>query len=514
MSHTFINLDRRFEIYRTDESPEHQAQHSYIDAFLGQKGGMSWDELLQNRLVVILGEPGSGKTVELKAQQSLQSSNSFFLALDRLVDEAVTSILNEDENSRFAKWKGGNGDATFFLDAVDESKIRCSDDFFTALDRVKKAVGPALRRSRFVISSRIWQWRPESDLGAVLQRLGVDPVEWKSAEKGRPSTDRGSQQNIKSTREEEKEKVPPIIVVTLLPLMPAQVECYANVKGMQNSQGFVTALEQNNAWAFASRPFDVELLYAYWNEKGYLGNLTDLSEYMISKLLAEVPNRESQDVLTPAQAREGAELLAAAVIFSRRLKFRVSDASDAAGENMLSPADVLPETWGSQERHAMMDRALFDAASHGAMSFHHRYHTEYLAAAWIAHLMNSNCGIEGLEDMLFATVNRKRIIRLSLKPVAAWLITEDTEPWRARLAEWILESCPEIHLMHGDPAALPLEYRRRVLSKLVEHYQGRNRVHLSLDHLTLARFANAELANEIIGTCWIKQLPKICEPIF
>jgi hypothetical protein len=497
MSHAFIELDRRFGKYRTDETPENQAQRSYTDALLGREGGMAWDKLLQHRLVVILGEPGSGKTEELKAQQAQQSSNSFFLELDRLVDEDVTGILDEDENRRFAKWKSGNGEVILFLDAVDESKIKRSDDFFTALDRMKKAVGSALGRSRFVISSRIWQWRPETDLDAVLQRLGVDPVVRKSAKTGRSPTGLGSQQSTEAEGEEEKEKVPPIIVVTLLPLTPAQVEHYANAKGMQNPQEFIAALEQNNAWAFASRPFDVELLYAYWNEKGYLGNLTDLSEYMISKLLTEVPNRETQDVLTPAQAREGAEFLAAAVIFCRRLKFRVSDASDAAGENMLSPADALPETWGSRERHALMDRALFDAASHGAMSFHHRYHTEYLAAAWIALLMKSNCGVEALEDMLFATVNGQRIMRPSLKPVAVWLITEGAEPWRARLAEWILESCPEIHLMYGDPAALPLEYRRRVLSKLVERYQGRNRVHLSLDHRALARFANAGLADEI-----------------
>lgn len=497
MSHAFIELDRRFEKYRTDETPENQAQRSYTDALLGREGGMAWDELLQHRLVVILGEPGSGKTVELTAQQARQSSNSFFLELDRLVDEDVTSILDEDENRRFAKWKSGNGEVIFFLDAVDESKIKRSDDFFTTLDRMKKAVGSALGRSRFVISSRIWQWRPETDLDAVLQRLGADPVVRKSAETGRSPTGLDSQQNTETEGDEEKEKVPPIIVVTLLPLTPDQVEHFANAKGMQNPQEFIAALEQNNAWAFASRPFDVELLYAYWNEKGHLGNLTDLSEYMIAKLLAEVPNRETQDALTPAQAREGAEFLAAAVIFCRRLKFRVSDASDVAGENMLSPADALPETWKSQERYALMDRALFDAASHGAMSFHHRYHTEYLAAAWIARLMNSNCGVEALEDMLFATVNGQRVMRPSLKPVAVWLITEGAEPWRARLAEWILESCPEIHLMHGDPAALPLEYRRRVLSKLVERYQGRNLVHLSLDHRALARFANAGLADEI-----------------
>lgn len=499
MRHDFIELDRRFEEYRTDETPENQAQRSYTDAFLGREGGMAWDGLLKYRLVVILGEPGSGKTEELKAQQARLSSSSFFLELNRLVDEDVSSILDDEENRRFAKWKKGSSEATFFLDAVDESKLVREGDFFTALDRVKKAIGSSLGRSRFVISSRVWQWRPQIDQDGVLQRLGVDQILRRTVtEKSRPPTGRESQQGSITKQEEGESNSPAIVVVTLLPLTPTQVKLYASVKGaMKNPQEFIAALEESNAWAFAGRPLDVEFLYTYWNEKEYLGNLTELSEYMISKLLAEVPGREQQDVLTLAQAREGAEFLAAAVIFCRRLKFRVSDASGIAEESLLSPVDVLPEDWSAKERYALMDRALFDAASHGAMSFHHRYHSDYLAAAWIAHLMNSNCGVEELEELLFATVNGQQVMRPTLKPVAVWLVTESAEPWRARLAEWILESCPEIHLVHGDPAALPLEYRRRILSKLVERYQGRNLVRLNLDQSALTRFANAGLANEI-----------------
>ena len=87
MSETFIELDRRFAEYRTDETPENQAQRSYTDVLLGREGGMTWDELLRHRLVVILGEPGSGKTQELAAQHERLRAVSFFLPLDRLVSE-------------------------------------------------------------------------------------------------------------------------------------------------------------------------------------------------------------------------------------------------------------------------------------------------------------------------------------------------------------------------------------------------------------------------------------------
>lgn len=495
MTGTFTELHRRFAEYLADDTPEGLAQRSYMTGFLGREDGKNWDELLQHRLVVVLGEPGSGKTAELRGKQTQQLSCSFFLELNRLVKEELPSILDEGANRRLSQWKDGSGEATFFLDAVDESKLVRNDDFFTALDRVKKAIGPAMVRSRFVISSRISEWRPEIDSAGVLQRLGVDCVLNKVGETQGSQIGRASQQSSLTSQAEEGSKPPAILVVTLLPLTPSQVEHYAGAKGVKNPQEFIAALEEGNAWAFAGRPLDVEFLYAFWNDKGHLGNLTELSEYMIAKLLAEVPNREKLDVLTPGQAREGAEYLAAAAVLCRRLKFRISDLDEVSGESLLSPADVL--SWLPKDRLALTDRALFDAASHGAMSFHHRYHTEYLAAAWIARLMAHNCGTDALEDLLFATLDGQRVMRPSLKPVAAWLVTEGEEPWRQRLAEWILDACPEIHLVHGDPAALPLEYRRNVLRKLVERYQGRNMVHLSMDRSALTRFANTGLADEI-----------------
>lgn len=496
MTATYIELHRRFMEYQADDTPEALAHRSYLLGFSGQEQGEAWSVLLKHRLVVILGEPGSGKSSELRAQHESRLTNSFFLELNRLVTEDVSDILDEDDNCRLGEWKKERGEATFFLDAVDESKIHRTSDFLTALDRVKKAVGSAMPRARFVISSRISAWRPETDRAEVLQRFAVDPVTNKvdAAKTSRASFSLAKSNNTEVKQENSTEE---IFVVTLLPLTPAQIETYSLEKGVTDIPAFMAALEEHNAWAFAGRPLDVDLLHAYWNDKGQLGNLTDLSEYMIGQLIKEVPNRSDQDVLSPEMAREGAEFLAAASVFCRRLSFRIPDMHEAANESVLATADVLPENWRSKERHALLDRALFDAASHGAMTFHHRYHSDYLAAAWVARLMTNNCGTAALEELLFATVNGEKVMRPSLKPVAAWLISGGIEPWRRTLAEWILDTCPEIHLAYGDPAALPVEYRRMVLGKLIERYQGRNLVRLSMDRPALARFANAGLVDEI-----------------
>jgi hypothetical protein len=503
MGHQFIELHRRFEEFQTGESRENLARRSYAASLSGGERGISWDELLQNRLVVILGEPGSGKTQELKARHRFMRSTrsfSFFLRLEQLVNEEVKFILNEDECRELEKWQAGDGDATFFLDAVDESKIRRHDDFMIALERVKKAMGSSLKRSRFVVSSRISEWRPQADQQIVLQCLGVAQasVGFTGFDDQTVLDKSSAVKSLGDSLQKPDGKMPAkaLIVVTLLPLVPSQISFFARARGVCDPQEFISALAENNAWAFAGRPLDVSHLYTYWTAKGHLGNLTELTEYMIERLLAEVPNKEKQDPLTPQQARHGAECLAAAVIFCRNLRIRVSDDTNV-GDDLISPVSVLPVSWHPVECHAMTDRALFDAASHGSISFHHRYHTEYLAAAWIEGLMARTCGLDALEDMLFAFVDGQRVLRPALAPVAAWLVTAKSEPWRLRLAEWILASAPEIHLMHGDPAALPLDYRRRILSSLIDRFKGRTLVRLNRDYAALARLADKGLVNEL-----------------
>lgn len=144
-----------------------------------------------------------------------------------------------------------------------------------------------------------------------------------------------------------------------------------------------------------------------------------------------------------------------------------------------------------------MDRALFNSASYGTISFHHRNHVEYLAASWVERLMANNCGRDALEDLLFAIVDGQHVLRPSLAPVAAWLVKEKDEPWRQPLLQLLQKAAPEIHLVHGDPASLPHDYRRNILRSLVERYKGRKFARLNWNHEALTRLADPALAEDI-----------------
>ncbi|WP_183268989.1 hypothetical protein [Burkholderia pseudomallei] len=470
----FVELNRKFEVHRDEESADEAARRSYVGELVGRQYQHDWQSLLTHRLVVVLGEPGSGKSEELRAQHR-RDPDSFFLRLEQLVTEDIDTILSAEEIDRFNGWKNSSTSALFLLDAVDESKLKRDDDFIVALDRLSKSLGPARYRARLVISSRISEWRPQTDREAIRERFVV-PVEGGTLNAGDAE----------------------VLVTTILPLTAEQVRLFAESRGIRDAQRFLDALGEHNAWPFAGRPLDVSNLYAYWQEKGTLSGLTALTAYMVKKLLAEVSNKEKGDPLTAERARSGAEYLAAAAVLCKNLKFQVPDDGHLSDQKRLSPELILPGDWKPYERRALLDRAIFDSESRGALSFHHRSHIEYLAASWIERLMAYNCPFEALQDILFVQEpNGAMTLRASLAPVAAWLLNADPAPWRARLATLIVETAPEIHFHWGDPAALSIQYRKRVLEAIVRKYRGRDYVAIDVSLEALARIADAGLAEDI-----------------
>lgn len=301
----FIELNRRFRKLERAAKPEEAAVESYTTDFLWQVGGLSWDDLLKENRAIVLGEPGSGKSWELRERAKLLNSHgafAFFVRLDQLVERELPKLFDADEQSRFNRWKQSRNVAYFFLDSVDEAKFRKISDFHATLSRFRNELGPDLiLRTKIFLSSRISEWKPLVD-GFEFQRLfPLPPVEKRTGEG--------------QSKEIEKPK-PEFLVVQLEPLDRNQVERFAGANGVSNVQGFTQALDRAFAWEFARRPLDVADLIAFWNENGRIGSLTELIEFDISSKLRP---REGRDELplSEAEAREGAEWLAAASVFSR-----------------------------------------------------------------------------------------------------------------------------------------------------------------------------------------------------
>ncbi|MGA1823960.1 MAG: hypothetical protein ACMUIP_04780, partial [bacterium] len=286
------------------------------------------------------------------------------------------------------------------------------------------------------------------------------------------------------------------LIVHLAPLDSERVRCYAQGYGLSDPEAFIQALNEHHAWEWARRPLDVNGLIDYWREHGKLGSLVELIEHNLTLSLRESETRERNDPLTPEDARQGAEALAAAALLCRNLNFKVPDDAHIPDTAALDAAICLPSTWSAIQRRALLSRPLFDGATYGCIRFHHRRMMEYLATSWLNERMRDGCPLERLDDLLFEHYQEDYILRPALAPVAAWISIGD-DPHNQHIRRRLLQIEPNIHLSYGDPAQLSIEYKRRVLKSLVHHYEGRQQVWLDHDPQALTRLADPMLAEDV-----------------
>ena len=135
---SFVELNRRFRKLGQKHKAEDAAVESYTAPFFWPMESLSWDDLLKESRTIILGEPGSGKSWEMRERARLlgtQGAFAFFVRLDQLVEWELTRLFDANQKRRFTQWKQSQEAAYFFLDSVDEAKFRKISDFHAALNR-------------------------------------------------------------------------------------------------------------------------------------------------------------------------------------------------------------------------------------------------------------------------------------------------------------------------------------------------------------------------------------------
>ena len=513
----FVELDRRFDPLEPAESPESTALLSYtVPALWGDRTGLDWSTLLNKPLVVVLGEPGSGKTREFQERTKLlraQGSLSLYVRLDQLTNLSLSQLLDADEARQFAAWLRSDRMATFFLDSVDEAKFTRLADFHNALKRFANDLGVrGIRRCTILLSCRVSEWQPESDAHEVVTQLrpASQPLALSPAGRGGGPVRSGwltrlvpsRTREIQDAREQDERS---ILVVKLQPLDERRVEQFVRSRRLPNADRFVRALHESHAWEFVRRPIDVLDLANYWETNGRLGTLSDLIAYNVDFKLRPA-RRDVVDPLSSEDAQHGAEALGAATAFCGKFSFKIPDETFLSVD-ALDPVACLPTDWRTGHVRAFLMRPIFDAAAFGRVRFHHRRIAEYLAAKWIAKRMAEGCPMTELEELLFDTVGRSRVLRPRLAPVTAWLCCGE-QPWNDDVRTWVHAASPSVHLQFGDPACLPLAYRRRILQALATQASGRDRMWIDSSSDALTRLAAPELAEDISALIRDQTLPQ------
>ncbi|EKU96845.1 hypothetical protein Lepto7375DRAFT_0760 [Leptolyngbya sp. PCC 7375] len=499
MSQDFVELNRTFWPAEPDinGNPEDiKAQSS-----LAGTGTVGWWQLFEKWRVVVLAEPGTGKTEEFKAaalKRQAQGNVAFFCRIELLSTLDITATFDIGDRQEFENWLSNDQEAWFFLDSVDEARLADHRAFDLALRKFANSIEGAKNRAHIFISCRVSDWKATADKSLVTQLFSVPqhPERLTTSIHLTPSKQDiiDPVLNSSAMSEAEEKSEYDVAVYQLAPLNYHQIIAFAEAKGTSESSAFIQAIERIHGWIFAERPQDLLDLIVYWHAKGQFQTHEVMLAFNISQKLRENnPTHDEQNPFSEADAHRGAEGLAAAVTFKRTSNILLPDqpSNPNLRADSIAPERVL-RRWDRGQLNALLNRPIFDEALYGAVRFHHRSAREYLTAKWLKRLLDEGRSRRSIESLVFTYQYGCHVVIPSMAPIAAWLALWDTQ-----ICNSLCDIAPEVLLTNGDPASLSIEIKKKLLISFAEQYTERNYTGVYVDGIMIQRLASPELAETV-----------------
>jgi hypothetical protein len=483
----YVELNRSFhELSSTRGDSDDADLHSVFSS----GGGVTWSALLEEYRAVLLSEAGSGKTKEIRsAVQRLRGAGkaAFFLRLEHVTGD-FESAFEEGDNAEFERWLASSDEGWLLLDSVDEARLRSPADFERAIRKIGRKVSGALQRTHIVITGRTTAWRPKTDLSLCVNTLPYVPVQ-EAAEfvEGEEANDADviTVRKKSGTAHEPKFKI-----MTLDDLTPAQIEIFAQARGVVDTKAFTDAIERADAWSFTARPQDLSEVIEFWQDHRRIGSRLELMRNSIERRLTERDqNRAEIRSLTAEKAGLGARQTAGATTMVQKQTIRVPDGAENP-EGL--PITRILRKWDEKDCAVLLSRPIFDEAIYGAVRFHHRSVREYLAAEWLNELLGQQTSRAAIEQLFFREQYGREVIVPSLRPLLPWMLILNE-----RIRVRALRLAPELVFEGGDPSQLPLDTRRQLLREICARVATNPSSRATTDYAAVQRFASAELADEV-----------------
>lgn len=420
------------------------------DRYIGRSvGKLTWKDLHDKPITVVLGEAGIGKTTELQSERQRLSESgkaAFFIELNQLTDYDSWELSLGQSALSFNEWLTSARDGYFFLDAVDEARLNSHAAFKKALLVVNKVLSKHLERVHIVISSRITDWSID-EVRTTVDSLLVRPIQVSNrAQINLPECELGEVAQIDqlSNNEEHIEA----FVTSLNQLSRLEAHKFTVALDTVDVSAFWEAVDDGQYDFMTTRPLDLKWMITLWNQKNNLGTYSELMEGNISNQLTETnPSYQAAgSILSPEQLRHGSEELAAASEFSGHA-FVTTVPAALPRSNEVAPQTVLTG-WSSTEIFRLLSSAVFDEATFGRVKFNTRIVREYLAACWVNRQLVNGLPLHRVLTLFAATPYNELVIVPARRWTLCWLAVLNV-----KVREWVVQYFPELVLFDGDPEA-------------------------------------------------------------
>jgi hypothetical protein len=473
-----VPLVRSFSLVPKTEADSDEQE--LLDIWNGRKR-TGWNELEEMFRCVILAEAGAGKSHEMEARAKHAEEcgrTAFFIRIEDLKDDFEGSFEVGSADA-FDYWLESQDEAWFFLDSIDEARLESPRAFGKAIKHFARRIKNAQHRAHIFISSRPYAWRARSDRDLLEQHL---PFAKSKAE---------------NTSDEERnpaETVQPesaLQVYRLDPLGETDIRIFAKHRETPNVDRLIIDLRRANLMSLAGRPFDLDGILAKWKVDQTLAGRLELLQHNIGLHLIEIdPDREQRWLLNPEKARNGARLLAAAVILTGEAGIRVPEATHS--ENGIDAKSVLGD-WDPREVQALLELGIFNDVLYGVVRFRHREVRDLLAAEWFREHLKSGNSRHAMESLFFREQYGHKVITPRLRPILPWLILFDDEIRRQAIG-----IAPEVAVEGGDAAHLPFAERQALLEIIVDRIVKDEDNRSARDNSAIARIAQADLMDDVL----------------
>ena len=474
-----VPLVRRFSPVAASPSDSDEQE---LQELLGFRGPCTWEDLDKKYRSVVLAEAGAGKTFEMLARAThleQQGHPSFFIRIEDIEGDFQDSFEVGNAEA-FEQWFRSPNDAWFFLDSVDEARLKDPRTFAKALRSFGRKIKDAQHRAHVCISSRPYAWRIRSDRDLVTDHLFLP------------------KQRTKHTGEDPKttatfDPQDTLEIFLLQPLAKKDIRQFAIQRSVPEIDRLVDELERTNLMDLAGRPFDLAAILDKWTSDRVLGGKSALLRHNIETSLKEAhdPDRALRQPLSLEQAWAGAKRLAAAVVLTGEPGIQVPDGTH---ERTGIDAEAVLSEWEPKHIQALLERGIFNDVIYGAVRFRHREVREFLAAGWFSELLQKGHSRLEIDSLFFREQYGYEFISPRLRVVLPWLMLDDN-----KIRQRILADHAEIAMEGGDPARLPLPNREKILSDVVERLVRDQDISAAGDNTELARIAHQDLTDHTLS---------------